>query len=332
MSTVERILVRLPNWLGDLLMARPLVHGLRRAHPKAELLGLAPPSLLGIVESDGAFDRLEPWPDSRTERAALLERTRAWRPDTAFVLPPSYSSAWFAFRLAAVRRIGFAHDARGALLTHRPFRPPRGEMHLSEEYLSLGRELGVTADSVPDLRAPARGRSAADDLLAELGLASREFELFAPGASYGPAKQWPAESFAELGRCATHRGHSVLLCGAPSEAALCAQVAGAIGGSARSVAGRTDLAAQAALCARAMVCVCNDSGLAHLASAVGAPTVVLFGSTSSAWTAPLGARVRVVQHAPVCSPCFRRTCAIGYRCLRSIGVVEVDRVCRELAA
>src|SRR5206468_3505619 len=79
-----------------------------------------------------------------------------------------------------------------------------------------------------------------------------------------------------------------------------------------ALAGATSLPVQAALCAIASLAVCNDSGLAHLAAAVGTPTVVIFGSTSSAWSAPLGARVRVVQRAPVCSPCFQRHCRIGY--------------------
>ena len=82
----------------------------------------------------------------------------------------------------------------------------------------------------------------------------------------------------------------------------------------------------------AAVAVCNDSGLAHLAAAVGAPTVAIFGSTSSAWTAPLGPRVRIVQRAPVCSPCFQRTCRVGTRCLTAIAVADVERACREVAA
>jgi heptosyltransferase-2 len=78
--------------------------------------------------------------------------------------------------------------------------------------------------------------------------------------------------------------------------------------------------------------VCNDSGLAHLAGAVGTPTVTLYGSTSSAWTAALGPRVRVLQHPPVCSPCFRRDCRIGYTCLTRIAVDEVEDACREVVA
>ncbi len=100
-------------------------------------------------------------------------------------------------------------------------------------------------------------------------------------------------------------------------------MAAAIGDGARVLAGETTLPEQAALAQRAQLAVCNDSGLAHLSAAAGAPTVTVFGSTSSAWTAPLGARARVVQRPPVCSPCFQRTCRIGYRCLDAVAVDDV---------
>ena len=113
---------------------------------------------------------------------------------------------------------------------------------------------------------------------------------------------------------------------------MCEEVARQVGARAVALAGATSLPVQAALCAIASLAVCNDSGLAHLAAAVGTPTVVIFGSTSSAWSAPLGARVRVVQRAPVCSPCFQRHCRIGYGCLTAVTVAEVTRACREVAA
>jgi heptosyltransferase-2 len=125
---------------------------------------------------------------------------------------------------------------------------------------------------------------------------------------------------------------AVLVCGVASERETCEDVAAAIGAQARSLAGVTSLPAQAALCARATLTVSNDSGLAHLAAATGAPTVVVFGSTSSAWTAPLGPCVRVVQRAPVCSPCFARDCAIGYACLAAVQVGMVTSAAGELVA
>ena len=124
-----------------------------------------------------------------------------------------------------------------------------------------------------------------------------------------------------LARELSARGLEVLACDGAGEAEACAALVQAAGG--RSLAGKTSLPQQAALCAAAAVVVSNDSGMAHLAGAVGAPTVVVFGSTSSAWTAPLGPRVQVVQHATVCSPCFRRTCAIGYECLENVRMEDV---------
>src|SRR5262249_25046725 len=117
-----------------------------------------------------------------------------------------------------------------------------------------------------------------------------------------------------------------------AERVLCETVAVAIGDGARSLAGTTDLPVLAALCARAALVVSNDSGMAHLAAAIGVPTIAIFGSTSSAWTAPAAARVTVVQRPPVCSPCFQRTCRIGYRCLADVALDDVERACAEALA
>jgi heptosyltransferase II len=120
--------------------------------------------------------------------------------------------------------------------------------------------------------------------------------------------------------------------GTAAERAVCEVVAADIGAGAVSLAGTTDLERLVELAAGAGVAVCNDSGLAHVCAAVGAPTVVVFGSTSSAWTAPLGPRVRVVQRAPVCAPCFRADCRIGYACLEAVTAREVLAACEELLA
>ena len=329
---MERVLVRIPNWLGDALLARPLLHAMRRAHPRAELRVVGPPSLLETLSADPVADAWEPWPARRAERAALAARIAAWRPETALVLPPSFSSAWFAWRCGARTRIGYAHEGRSLLLTHALRRPARGERHLSDEYLELGRAAGAVPGAAPVLAVRPASRDAARSVLRARGIADAPVAILGPGAIYGPAKRWSAERFAALATALAREGFRVVVCGARSDAAVCADVVARAGNGALSLAGETSLELQAGLCALAALAVCNDSGLAHLAAAVGAPTVAIFGSTSSAWTAPLGMRVRVVQRAPVCSPCFQRTCAIGYRCLEAISVAEVTRACREVAA
>jgi heptosyltransferase-2 len=230
--------------------------------------------------------------------------------------------------------VGFRGDGRSWLLSHPVRRPARGEMHLSREYLLLGEPLGTGLRPVP---VPPLVPSA-DEILqagtrrASVELGERPYVVIAPGAAYGPAKRWPKERFVEIGQRCVGRGLAVLACGAQADRPIAEAIAGEIGPDARSLAGQTSPEEQLALCAGARATISNDSGLAHLAAASGAPTIVIFGSTSSAWTAPLGPRVAVVQRAPVCSPCFQRTCAIGYRCLTAVEVGDVERAWDRVAA
>jgi heptosyltransferase-2 len=332
---MERILVRLPNWLGDLLMARPLLHALRHARPDAEITVVGEPALLELIAGEVVADRRRAWTREPAERTRLVHELKSTRPDAALVLPPSFSSALFAWRTGARERIGFRGELRDLLLTRALARPPRGELHVSREYLALGAVVAPAAAAAappPLLPPPRQGVERAAAVMARAGGGRAPLALLGPGALYGPAKRWEPARFAAVGRSLAARGYRVLVCGAAAEREVCAAVAAGVGGGALSLAGETDLATQAGLCAAASLALCNDSGLAHLAAATGAPTVAVFGSTSSAWTAPLGPRVRIVQRAPVCAPCFQHTCRIGYRCLAAVGVDTVLGACLEVAA
>jgi heptosyltransferase-2 len=328
MRSLERILVRQPNWLGDALMARPALHALRRAHPRAEITVVGSASLVALLAPEGNWNRAEAWPPDPD----LSRRLRVAGFDAALVLPPSFSSAWLALRAGARRRVGFASDGRSILLTDAVRRPARGETHLSREYLALAAELGAREVPLPLLPLRAGAAEEAEALLGAVGMAGRPAAILGPGAAYGPAKRWEAGRFVAVGRRLAREGMAVLVCGTGADQEVCETVSAGIGEAARCLAGATTLPVQAALCAGADVVVSNDSGLAHLAGATGARSVVVFGSTSSAWTAPLGPQVRVVQRAPVCSPCFRRTCAIGYGCLEAVGVESVVRAALEPTA
>lgn len=288
-------------------MSRPLLHAVRQAAPDAEIRGAGPKSLLELLALDAVLD------DARAPG----------RPDVVLVLPPSFSSAWFAFRTGAKIRIGFRGQARSLLLTDALQRPARGAMHLSEEYLMLAARIGAKPVPLPPLEAPpesVRMRAARQHTL---GLGERPWVVLAPGAIYGPTKRWPLERFIEVGRHYLARGCDVVACGAASDRDVADRLASALGDGSRSLAGETTVGEQLAWCAGARVNVSNDSGLAHLAAATGAPTVAIFGATSSAWTAPLGPRVAIAQRAPVCSPCFQRTCRIGVVCLDRVRVETV---------
>lgn len=332
LTAPDRLLVRLPNALGDTLMARPLLHALRVAFPRAEIRAVVPRVQAALLASDGAFDLALAWSKEPGAGQTLEKDLRSWRPAMALVLPPSFSSAWFAWRTGAGVRIGYRGEARDFLLTLGLARPARGDRHLSEEYLELGRAVGVEPAPVPRYVPLPAANESAGALLARHADGARDYVVMGPAAEFGPAKRWAPERFAAVGRTLAAKGRRVLVCGTTGERDTCEAVAREIGPAAVSLAGHTDLTTLAALCAGAAVCVCNDSGLSHLSAAVGAPTVVVFGSTSSAWTAPLGARVRVVQDAPVCSPCFQRRCRIGTVCLEAVTADAVRAACAEVMA
>jgi heptosyltransferase-2 len=192
------------------------------------------------------------------------------------------------------------------------------------EYRTLGEAAGLSGiGEAPSLRATREESERGAAALARLGFASGDYAVLAPGASYGPAKQWGAERFAAVGASAARRhGLALVLVGSAEDRPVAAAVARAAereGARAFDTTGATDLAELTGILAGARGVVSNDSGVMHLAAALGRPTVGVFGSTSPVWTSAAAPWVRNLYAAYPCSPCFRRTCPIGYRCLESVG-------------
>ena len=326
-----RVLVRLPNWLGDCIMARPLLHAIRAGWPAAKLLGVGPEGPCAPLVDERLVDEFLPWPRASAKRADATRRARAWRPELAFVLPASFSSAWLAKVSGARDRVGYRGEWRDPLLTEALPRAPRGERHLADEFMDLGSRCGLSGVPVPRLVPGPEGARAAAGLLARAGIGPGDrIALLGPRSAFGPAREWFAERFVAVGLQLVERRLKVLVCGTAGEHETCAAVAREIGGGALSIAGETSLPALVAVAARASLALCNDSGLAHVAAATGAPTIQIYGSAASGWTAARGPRVRVLHRAPVCSPCWRRRCVIGTRCLDAVRVQWVMRHADEL--
>jgi heptosyltransferase-2 len=327
------VLVRLPNWLGDCIMARPLLHAVRAGWPGARVLGVGPEGPCAPLVDERVVDEFLPWSRAGAVRAESTRRARAWQPDLALVLPASFSSAWLAWASGARDRIGYRGEWRDALLTLSLARAARGERHLADEFLDLGAHHGLAEVPVPKLAPGASGAEAAARVLAGAGVGPGErYALLGPRSAFGPAREWFADRFIAAGRELRARGLRVLVCGTAAERESCAAVAAGVGGGAASIAGETTLPALVAVAAGARLALCNDSGLAHVAAATGAPTIQIYGSAASGWTAARGPHVRVLHRAPVCSPCWRRRCVIGTRCLDAVRVPWVMRHADELLA
>ena len=317
-----KIAVRLPNWLGDTVMAVPALRAVRAAFPEAQVLLAGP--WVALLADQGLGDMLVAYPRAWSGRLRAADTVRSFGADTVVLLPSSFEAAASAMYWGGRRRIGFAGDGRRWLLTDAPPRPePR--QHQVDEYLRLVGVLGaVAAAREPRLTPPeayADARQRARDLLLHNGAPEGKPMVGVHlGAAYGPAKVWDRERIVEFGRLAPSLGVIPVLLGAPSDepAATAVQAEAPMA----SLVGRDSPDLLPAVLAEMAALVCGDTGVAHLAAALGTPVVTLFGPTDPALSAPLG-RVAVVRHAVPCAPCFYRACPIDHPCMRGISAAEV---------
>ena len=327
---MTKSLVIAPQWIGDAVMTEPL---LRRLHARGERLTVgalpwvapvyrAMPQVADVIEFPFAHGGLQ-----FKARRAIARRIEG-QFDRAYVLPNSLKSALLPFLASIPERIGYLGEARVGLLTHR-LKNPKNKPPMVAFYSALSGEAGLEADR-PQLHINAAEIA---PTLQELGLRQGGYVVFAPGAEFGPAKRWPARHFSDL---AARLALPVVLLGSGKEAQLCDEIAAPVNaaqaGKCLNLAGKTSLPQALALIAASHATISNDSGLMHVAAALGVPQVAIFGSSSPLHTPPLSDRASVLwlkidpayQPPLDCSPCFQRECPLGHmRCLNDIGAERV---------
>jgi heptosyltransferase II len=327
MRKPERLAVLAPNWLGDAVMALPLVADIRRAWPDTRIIVAARKAVAPLYSMVPAID------DALTlDGERDVERLADARCDAVVLLPNSFASAWLARRAQIPQRWGYARDLRRPLLTA-AIPPPRRYAHQVEYYQSIGTALGIPAGPpYAAIQVSAEARKGASALLDSHGITEdTPFVVFAPGAAYGRAKQWLPSRFADLARLLSADGIKTALVGAKGDLASCAEVARAA--EVTNLAGKTDLTTLAAVLSRSRAAVTNDSGAMHLAAAVGVPLTAIFGPTNDEKTAPL--RATDTAPSPViiatdvwCRPCMLRECPIDHRCMTRITAPRVHESVR----
>jgi heptosyltransferase-2 len=324
------ILVVGPSWVGDMVMAQSLYKLLRKREPALAIDVLAPawslPLLERMPEVRSGIELKASHGELALRSRRALGRMLRGRYQRAIVLPRSFKSAlvpWFA-RIPV--RTGFRGEARYGLINDaRPFDEKRLDQTV-KRFLALGLGRGeseLPAPPMPDLVSDVVARAA---VVERLGLETRDpVVALMPGAEYGPAKQWPPESFAALAARLADRGVSVLILGSAKETALGDSIVAASGSArVRNLCGKTALVDTVDLLALTTAAVSNDSGLMHVAAAVGTEVVALYGSSTPDFTPPLTTRASIHYRRLSCSPCFARDCPLGHRdCLRGIDVASV---------
>ncbi len=333
-------LVLAPNWLGDAVMALPAIADLKGHAPHVRLVVAARPSVSAIFDLAPTVSETISlaWRGRVLSRSGLqadIDRLRQVGAGSAVLLPNSFASAWLAKQAGVPERIGYATDWRSPLLS-RAVRRPRASMHQGAYYQHLVGAMGVPAGPLePRLDVPAADVAAATALLRLKGWSgSTRLLVLAPGAAYGTAKRWLPRHFATLVTAlatsadrasATGAGVTCVLVGGAADAETTALVRGLVPDRVRThvldLAGATSLRTLAGVLRLASACVSNDSGAMHLAAAVGAPVVALFGATNEHETSPLGWQGRpahVITHPVWCRPCMLRECPIDHRCMKGL--------------
>jgi heptosyltransferase-2 len=257
----------------------------------------------------------------------VIRQIRGQGFDLAILFQNAFEAALLTFLGGIKNRVGYNTDGRGFLLSHGVRR--RDDImkgHQVEYYLAILRGMGWEAKSKdPTLFVDPKEIENLGAMLLTNGINEGDFVVaLSPGAIYGPAKRWPAERFAQIGDWATEKwGAKVLILGSEGEKEICEGVSVAMKQPAIDLSGITSLAGAMALIKRCGFFVTNDSGLMHVAAAIGVPLVAIFGSTDPIATGPRGPKARIVQHETECAPCLKPECPEDYRCMLSITPEEV---------
>jgi len=304
------LVVRSPNWLGDAIMALPAVRNLRTMLVEDQLAVAAPEKLAPLWEKCPFVDSviaLEK-PKNLSHSAKQLSDGKF---NTAVLLPNSLRVATEAWMARIPHRIGYALNGRSLLLTHSVPAPARNPARLHQRYYYLdlvASIFGPGDPSLPKLRKEPTTVSGARGLVIAI----------CPGAEYGPAKRWPVENFVAVAQhfIATRKAKIVLL-GAPVDVPVAEEFARQLPQVENRV-GKTTLDEFMAALVTARLVLCNDSGAMHVASALGVPTLAVFGSTEQQLTGPMGPRSRILRHHVPCSPCFLRECPLDFACMKGV--------------
>ncbi len=332
--TVQNIIVRMPNWLGDAVMATPVLQDLRSFYPHAKIAAMCQQNVASLISHDPhidtvmAFKKPNGW-IHRSQHRDIIEPISQAEFDLGILLTNSLSSAWWFWRGGVKERIGFAGNFRSWLLTKAvPFPEDVESRHLVLTYKALLEPLGIpVSNTSPHLYVTGEARAQARELLLRCGWDPARHCLIGvnPGAAYGSAKCWLPDRFKALTqRLLDDPRHFIVFFGDSTGASLIPEITEGFSERVLNLAGKTNLRELMALIALCEVFLTNDSGPMHIAAALGTPLVALFGSTSDVKTGPYGSGPKVVIHKHVeCSPCYKRVCPIDFRCMKKIEVDEV---------
>ncbi|MEP6959004.1 MAG: lipopolysaccharide heptosyltransferase II [Nitrospirota bacterium] len=337
-EAIKRILVRGPNWLGDAVMCEPTLRGLRRLFPDAQIALLVKPGVADLFAGHPALTRVLTY-DTKGRHAGLpgkwvlAGQLRRQGFDLAVLFQNAFEAAFLTFLAGVPRRYGYATDGRSLLLSD-PVAPPdrRTLVHQVRYYWDLLKPLGLTGDPpAPELVVFPEEEQAMAARFALGGLTASDVVVgINPGSTYGGAKRWLPDRFAEVTErlCRTicesrEQQVSVVIFGAKGEEQLGQEIAARMSSRSLVLTGATTIRELMAAVKRCALLLTNDTGPMHIASAFKVPVVAIFGPTDWRTTSPFGDAHAIVRQPVDCAPCLLRECPIDHRCMTRVSVEQV---------
>ncbi len=329
----KNIIIRMPNWIGDLVMATPLIADLKKAFPSARITAMVLEKIGHLLEVDPSIDELFFFSKTkgfirRIKEKNVVEKLKVGNYDLGILATNSFSSAWRFWQGDVKNKIGFRSDGRSFLLDYPiSFPSNREKQHLVLTYKALLSPLGLSPSKrAPRLFLKEEELEKVKDFIKRFDIPTQSSLIgICPGAAYGTAKCWLPNRFREIAKrlLAKNASYVILFFGSMQEKTLINEICSGLSAHAINLAGLTDLRELMGLIASCSLFLTNDSGPMHIADSFDIPMIALFGSTDPIVTGPYRQIQSVLKKDVACSPCFKKVCPIDFPCMKKLSVDEV---------
>jgi heptosyltransferase II len=336
---MHKILVIFPAWIGDAVIADSLLKQLKKNLPNSIIHILAPTYLVPLIERMNEPDKIIPASLKHgkldfCKRYKIGKMLRNEKFQQAIILPNSWKSALIPFFAKIPHRTGWRGEMRYGLLNDLRILDKKKLPLMMQRFVALGfSKEQQLPNKVPQPKLNISANANIDAALLKLNLTKPDKPIIALaiGASFGPAKRWPAQHFAELAQLIAKQGNNVWLFGGKEDAQIAAEIQQACNHVCTDLTGQTNLGEAIDLLSLAKAVVSNDSGLMHIAAALNLPLVALYGSSSPNFTPPLSYQAKILSIGLKCSPCFKRVCPLKhFRCMMNLSPKMVYKKLQEI--
>lgn len=323
---IKNILVRMPNWIGDLIMATAVLEELKKKYPKAKITAMCLKANCPLLQNNPFIDEIlafEKCSIFSKKGAFLIKELKEKKFDMGILLTNSFSSAYFFYGAKIPLRVGYKMHFRSFLLNIKR-RFPKEKQHLVETYLDLLKSLSINASASPKIFLSKNAQDSAKKTLKEIGYRGEKLIGVNPFAAYGSAKCWPLERFLKIAEVLASEGFFVVFFGSKKDKISFVEKPNIV-----NLVGKTDLEELSALIKECHLFLTNDSGPMHIAAALNVPLLALFGSTDEKQTGPYKTG-RIIKKKTLCSPCFQRVCKRDFACMLNIETKEVIETIKQM--